>query len=210
MRSRLNDHGLLFKPRTGRRFVKTTDSNHRFKLYPNLLRTAIITAPEQYWLADVTFIRIQGQFYYLALVCDAYSRKIMGWDMQDKNTGQLACKALIMAHANRLYIHNTITHHSDRGSQYCGGLYRILLHKLQMKVSTTESGDPRENAIMERTIRTLKYEYGLKQNFQSLNQALQQIEYAIDVYNHLRIHYSCKLKTPAMQHIIVKNPPLLV
>ena len=134
----------------------------------------------------------------------------MGWDMQDKNTGQLACEALIMAHANRFYIHNTITHHSDRGSQYCGGLYRMLLHKLQMKVSTTESGDPRENAIMERTIRTLKYEYGLKQNFQSLKQALLQIEYAIDVYNHLRIHYSCELKTPAMQHISVKNPPLLV
>ena len=210
LRDQLNNHGLLFKRHPGRLFVKTTDSNHRFKLYPNLLRTAVITAPEQYWVADITFIRIQGQFYYLALVCDAYSRKIMGWHMGDKNTGQLACQALIMANANRLYINNIITHHSDRGSQYCAGLYRMLLHKLNMHISTTETGDPRENAIMERAIRTLKYEYGLKVNFQSLQQALEKIEYAVDVYNHLRIHYSCELRTPAIQHSIVKTPSFSV
>jgi putative transposase len=208
LREQLRVHGLLFKPHPGRFFVKTTDSNHRFKLYPNLLRDAVITHPEQYWVADVTFISIQGQFYYLALVCDAYSRRIMGWAMHDKNTGELVCKALVMANSNRHYINNIITHHSDRGTQYCGGLYRMLLHKLNMKVSTTESGDPRENAIMERTIRTLKYEYGLKNNLESLPKALERIEYAVNVYNHLRIHYSCGLNTPAIQHIIVKKPPL--
>lgn len=161
-------------------------------------------------MADITFMRIKGQFQYLSLVCDAYSRRIMGWAIEDKNTGDLACKALLMAHNNRMYPDHTIIHHSDRGSQYCCDTYRMLLCKLGMKVSTTESGDPRENAIMERTIRTLKYEYGLKNNFESYDQAKDCIEYAIDVYNHLRIHFSCQLKTPAMQHINVKSSPLLV
>lgn len=79
-----------------------------------------------------------------------------------------------------------------------------------MRVSTTESGDPRENAIMERVIRTLKYEYGLNRNFASIEIAMKQIDYAIGVYNHLRIHFSCGLKTPALQHTIVKSNPILV
>lgn len=79
-----------------------------------------------------------------------------------------------------------------------------------MRVSTTESGDPRENAVMERVIRTLKYQYGLNKNFTSLKAAEEQINYAIGVYNHLRIHFSCGFKTPAIQHISVKNSPVLV
>jgi transposase InsO family protein len=201
LRDQLKTHGLLFKPRLAKLYVRTTDSNHRFKLYPNLLRGASITHPEQYWVADATFIRIAGQFYYLALVCDAYSRKIMGWDLQSQNTAGLACNALLMANGNRIYIQNKIIHHSDRGSQYCSSQYRMLLYKTNMKVSTTETGDPRENAIIERTIRTLKYEYGLRHNFQSLQQALEKIEYAVNVYNHLRIHLSCAMNTPAMQHL---------
>jgi putative transposase len=134
----------------------------------------------------------------------------MGWGLESQNTAELACHALFMASKNRIYIQNRIVHHSDRGSQYCSSQYRMLLCKLDMQVSTTESGDPRENAIMERTIRTLKYEYGLRYNFQSLELALEKIEYAVNVYNHLRIHYSCNLKTPAIQHLNVKKPPILV
>ena len=183
---------------------------HHYRTYPNLLRHLTISYPEQVWVADVTFVKIQGNFHYLALVCDAYSRRIMGWNLQDKNTGKLTCNALLQAHNNRVHPNHQIIHHSDRGIQYCCGIYRMLLHKLCMKVSTTESGDPRENAIAERVIRTLKYEFGLKQNFQSISEALQNIEYAIEVYNHLRIHFSCKLNTPASQHLFVKNPPILV
>jgi transposase InsO family protein len=202
LRKLLKQSGLLFKPNLARLYVKTTDSSHHFRLYPNLLRNMTVSHPEQVWVADTTFIKIQGLFYYLALVCDAYSRRIMGWDLQDKNTGDLTCKALLNAHGNRIHPQNHLIHHSDRGIQYCCGSYRMLLYKLSITVSTTESGDPKENAIMERAIRTLKYEYGLKKNFLSHQQAHENIEYAIDVYNHLRIHFSCQMNTPAKQHLL--------
>lgn len=206
LRKLLKKKGLLFKPRLARLFVKTTDSNHYYRLYPNLLRNMTVSYPEQVWVADITFIKIKGLFHYLALVCDAYSRRIMGWDLQDKNTADLTCNALIKAYHNRIHPQHRLIHHSDRGIQYCCGSYRMLLHKLAITVSTTESGDPKENAIMERTIRTLKYEFGLKRNFQTHQEAYQSIEYAIDVYNHLRIHLSCQMNTPATQHLF----PLLV
>ncbi len=206
----LKAEGLLFKPRSGRLFVQTTDSRHHYKLYPNLLPYTSITHPEQIWAADITYIKIQGSYYYLALVCDIYSRMLMGWNLCDKNTSTSAVHALNQAWQNRIYPKNIIIHHSDRGSQYCCDLYRITLHKMGMRVSTTESGDPRENAVMERVIRTLKYEYGLNKNFTSLKAAEEQINYAIGVYNHLRIHFSCGFKTPAIQHISVKNSPVLV
>jgi putative transposase len=210
LRDLLSSEGLLFKPRLGRLFIRTTDSHHNFKLYPNLLRSTTVEYPEQVWVADITAIKIQGNPYFLALVCDAYSRKIMGWEISDKNTGELVCNALIKAHRNRLYPTNTIIHHSDRGTQYCCDIYRMLLYKLGMKVSTTESGDPRENAIMERAIRTLKYEYGLNRNFTTETELISQVTYAIELYNYSRIHFSCNLKTPAIQHITVKKTPFLV
>ncbi len=210
LRHLLREQGLLFKPRPGRHFVRTTDSRHQYKLYPNLLSCTPLTHPEQIWVVDITSVRIQGNQYYLALVCDAYSRKIMGWNISDKNTGESAVQALHKAWQNRLYPENTIIHHSDRGSQYCCDLYRMALYKMKMQVSTTQSGNPRENAIMERVIKTLKYEYGLKTNFESLQTATEQVDYAIGVYNHLRIHFSCGLRTPALQHTIIRNPPFLV
>jgi transposase InsO family protein len=197
---------MMFKPRIGRFFVKTTDSSHHFRLYPNLLKGADVWHPEQFWVADTTAIKVQGVPYYLALVCDAYSRKVMGWAIQDKNTGTLTCKALLAANMVRLY-GGKITHHSDRGIQYCCGEYRMLMYKLGMDVSTTETGDPRENAIMERAIRTLKYEYGLNRNFINYKLAVKAIQYAIYAYNHLRIHFSCNLITPAMQHLKAKSSP---
>lgn len=206
----LKENGLLFKPRPGRSFVRTTDSRHRFRLYPNLLCTTKVTTPEQVWVADTTYLRIQGSHYFLALVCDAYSRKIMGWALQEKNTGELTCEALRNAYNNRIYPHNRLTHHSDRGFQYCCTAYRMLLYKMNMQVSTTESGDPRENAIMERTIRTLKYDFGINTNFSCLQQATSTIEHAVEVYNHRRIHFACKFNTPAVQHLNVKSVPILV
>lgn len=206
LRKLLKQAGLLFPPKRPRLYVKTTDSSHHFRLYPNLLRTLSVSHPEQVWVADITYIKVQGNYHYLAIVCDAYSRRIMGWDLQAQNTADLTCQALLKAWRNRIHPNNLIVHHSDRGIQYCCGTYRMLLHKLAMTVSTTESGDPKENAIMERTIRTLKYEFGLKRNFVTLQEALESTEYAVNVYNHLRIHFSCNLNTPATQHTL----PLLV
>src|SRR5690606_10754814 len=126
LRQLLKNEGLLFKARKKRLYVKTTDSRHPYLLYPNLLKGLFIQRPEQAWVADITYIRVQGVPLYLALVSDAYSRKIMGWNLSEKNTSHSACKALQYAWDNRTYESETLLHHSDRGIQYCCGEYRML------------------------------------------------------------------------------------
>lgn len=188
----LKDKGLLFRPKP-RYFVKTTQSRHKYSLYPNLLKEYTPETPEQVWVADITAIRINRQNYFLALVVDAYSRRIMGWSLEEKNTGGLACRALLKAIADRRYPKQKLIHHSDRGTQYCCDEYRMLLKEMNFTVSTTETGNPRENAIMERTIRTLKYEYGLKEVFKNKKITLKTIKHVTCAYNNFRIHYSCKM-----------------
>lgn len=200
LRQLLKESGMMFKAK--RRFtIRTTNSRHNYHLYPNLLKSIDILYPEQVWVADITCIRVGGQYCFLALVSDARSRKIMGWDFANQNTSELACKALKAAWENRFY-DNIIIHHSDRGTQYCCNAYRLLLQHLGFKISTTESGDPRENAIAERIFGTLKKEYGLNRNYPNEKIAKKNIAYIIEVYNNLRIHYSCGLQTPAEQHLI--------
>lgn len=206
LRTLLYNQGLLFKPRKSRRFVMTTNSTHHYRLYPNLIRNLDIRTPEQVWVADITAVYIKARPYFLAIVADAYSRKIMGWEFGSKNTAQLTCTALSRASENRHYPQKAIIHHSDRGSQYCCNKYRQLLEQLNMTVSTTETGDPRENAIVERIFRTLKKEYGLEKNFNNYQEAITSIEHSILVYNHLRIHYACQLKTPDQAHKTLKSP----
>lgn len=208
LRRLLKENGLLFV-RKRRFYIKTTQSRHKYSLYANLLKTIEVNRPEQVWIADITAIRIGRQAYFLALVADAYSRKIMGWELADKNTGGLACKALLKANAHRVYPNDPLTHHSDRGTQYCCDEYRMLMREMNLTVSTTETGNPRENAIMERTIKTLKYEYGLKSVFKNEKTALQTIQKAIIIYNNFRIHYSCQMLTPAMKHSTLSPPFLL-
>jgi putative transposase len=200
----------LFRPRK-RQAIKTTDSNHSYLLYANLIKNRAIQRPEEVWVADITGIRINGAYSFLAIISDAYSRKIMGWRLGTHNTAELAGKALLEAWDNRVYTDlSSIIHHSDRGKQYCGAYYRNLLHQMKMTISTTETGDPRENAIAERIFRTLKREYGLNKNFQSFNLALRRIDQVIALYNHSRIHASCGFKTPAVKHIDHKKSPFLV
>jgi putative transposase len=207
LRDILKTEGLLFKPKA-RIQIKTTDSRHSYALYPNLIRNIDICHPEEVFVSDITAIRVNGNFCFLAVVTDAWSRKIMGWRFGEHNTGELAGGALMAAWANRIYPERIVIHHSDRGSQYCCGYYRALLHKLDMTISTTETGDPRENAIAERVFRTLKREYGLNRNFGSPGEASKTIKNIINLYNHSRIHASCGFNTPAVQHIVHKKSPL--
>lgn len=208
LRQLLKDNGLLFKPKP-RYFVKTTQSHHKYRLYPNLVKDCSIDHPEQVWVSDITALRVNRQHYFLALVIDAYSRRIMGWSLSDKNTGDLACKALINALSQRKYPQKEIIHHSDRGTQYCCDQYRMLLKETNFIVSTTETGNPRENAIAERTIRTLKYEYGLKGFFKNKKSVLKTIKHATAAYNNFRIHYSCQMLTPTARHNSF-NPPFFM
>ena len=199
LRQLLKDNSLLFKPKS-RYFVKTTQSRHRYSLYPNLVKDCSIDHPEQVWVADITAVKVNRQAYFLAIVVDAHSRRIMGWALSAKNTGDLTCKALLNALSQRKYLHQQIIHHSDRGTQYCCDQYRMLLKEADFIVSTTETGNPRENAIAERTIRTLKYEYGLKDIFKNKTEVLKTIRHAICAYNNFRIHYSCQMHTPTAIH----------
>ncbi|HEU4609675.1 MAG TPA: IS3 family transposase [Chitinophagaceae bacterium] len=208
LRQLLKDKGLLFKPKP-RYFVKTTQSRHQYRLYPNLVKGCVIDRPEQVWVADITAIKVNRRPYFLALVVDAYSRRIMGWELADKNTGSLTCKALLKALSQRKYPHQKIIHHSDRGTQYCCDQYRMLLKEADFTVSTTESGNPRENAIAERTIKTLKYEYGLKEMFKNRKTVLRTIRDATFAYNYFRIHYSCEMLTPSTKHNSF-TPPFFV
>lgn len=203
LRHTLKDAGLMFKIK--RRYtIKTTNSNHNYYLYPNLLKEMKAKYPEHVWVADITYIRVCGQYYFLALVSDAFSRKIMGWSFNIQNTTELVSKALISAWENRYYTDDkSIIHHSDRGSQYCSNEYRRLLKHLGFTISTTETGDPRENALAERIFGTLKREYGINKNFKNRQIAKKNISSVIEVYNNLRIHCSCNYRTPAEQHIKV-------
>lgn len=202
LRQILKQSGLMHKPKLRLR-IHTTNSRHNYHLYPNLLNNIEIIHPEQVWVADITFIRVGGQYHFLALIIDAYSRMIMGWAFHKDNTADITCKALSVAWNNRHYHNSNIIHHSDRGTQYCCNVYRLMLFKLGFKVSTTETGDPRENAIAERTIGTLKKEYGLNKNFENHSVAEINICHIIEVYNNLRIHYSCGFKTPSQYHQLI-------
>lgn len=195
----LKSNGLLHKAKA-RFYVRTTNSQHAFSLFPNVLKSLVITGPEQAWVSDITCLSINRRHYFLAVVTDAYSRKIMGWSLGERNTSELACAALEQALAAREYPERELIHHSDRGIQYCANAYRGLLRRAGLKISCTETGDPRENAIAERVFRTLKHEYGLRKPIRNVESALRLILSIVARYNGSRMHAACGYKTPQHQH----------
>lgn len=137
---------LLIKPK--RSYVKTTNSKHWMKKYPNLIKNIEVTKPEQLWVSDITYIQTEQGHNYLSLITDAYSKKIVGYELLDNLSADGPLKALESALKNREYKHDLI-HHSDRGLQYCSADYINKLNQSNVKVSMTENGDPYENAIAE-------------------------------------------------------------
>lgn len=199
----LRDNGLLIKARR-RRFV-TTNSNHRFKIWPDLVNRRPAIMAEQIWVSDITYIRCKSGFAYLSLVTDAYSRKIVGFNLSANLKAEGCICAIKTAIDARIYPQRPLIHHSDRGIQYCCDAYVKLLGQHQISISMTQSGSPYDNAIAERVNGILKTEYGLNQTQLSFKQAKQAIERAVYLYNYQRPHFSCELKTPQHRHAEAKN-----
>ncbi len=184
-----------------RNYHTTTDSNHRFHKYKNLITNKVPTRPEQLWVCDITYIKTDNGHYYLAIVTDAYSKQIMGYKIANHMKASLCVDALKMAIKNRKYPNKKTIHHSDRGFQYCSKEYVDYAEKNGMIMSMTEQYDPYENAIAERINRTLKYEYGLKQTIKNFKLAQKMVNQAVYIYNNLRPHLSLELRKPCEVHI---------
>jgi putative transposase len=191
-------YNLLNRPR--KRFYKTTDSFHRFHKYPNRIRDLSITAIEQVWVCDITYIRVLNDFNFLSLITDAYSHLIVGYCLHETLAAEGSLKALKMAISTLRKDTQGLIHHSDRGIQYCCDQYTDELVKFSIESSMTENGDPYENAIAERLNGILKHNFQLEQIFSSRDLAIQAVDRAIKNYNHLRPHQSVSMLTPADAH----------
>lgn len=191
--------------RKTKQYHVTTNSKHHFYKYKNLVKDKVPTRPEQLWVTDITYIKTQHGHNYLALVTDAYSKKIMGYKLDDNMRTELCLDALKIALKNRKYKDQDLIHHSDRGIQYCNPMYTEFAEKNGLKLSMTEQYDPYENAIAERINKTLKYEYGLKNTIKNTQLAQKMTKKAIFIYNNFRTHWSLGLKTPNHVHVNKNN-----
>lgn len=192
----LRFHGLLVRRR--RRTVRTTDSHHWLKKYPNLIQDMILTAPEQLWVSDITYIRTLEGFSYLSLITDAYSRKIVGQCLYPTLEAEGCIEALQMALAGRRNDSPfVLVHHSDRGIQYCSSDYIELLTQANIAISMTQSGSPYENALAERINGIIKGEFFPKRIYQNHKEAKKTLSKIIWTYNEERPHASLDYLTPS-------------
>lgn len=195
--SLLKKNKMLVRPK--KRYIRTTNSWHRFYKHPNLIKTLTITRPNQVWVSDITYIRLTKGHCYLALITDAYSRKIIGYDISNSLELEGCIRALKRA-LKQLPANSNLIHHSDRGIQYCSHQYTSLLEKSGIKISMTEENHCYENAIAERVNGILKDEFFLDQRFKSTRSVRTISIQAINLYNEKRLHLSLNFKTPNMVH----------
>ena len=192
----LRRHGLMQKPRRSR---STTNSNHRYHKWKNLIKGFTPTAANQLWVSDITYIELERGCCYLHLITDAYSKKIMGWCLAESLAAVFTLKALRMAirQAGSDNLAGLI-HHSDRGVQYCCDLYVDELQKHGILISMTEDYKPTDNGIAERVNGIIKGEsfYRKERRFSTYKEALGRIEQFILFYNGQRPHYSIGMQTP--------------
>lgn len=194
----LSEHKLLIRQR--KRKAITTDSRHWMRKYSNLVKGIDVTRPEQVWVSDITYIRLNNQWGYLSLITDAYSRKIMGYSFRQDLAAEGCIDALKMALSNRLY-NEPIIHHSDRGSQYCSHHYVALLIKNNIAISMTQNGDPYENALAERVNGIIKAEFNLYTSSLGFQETGKKVNRSIKSYNELKPHASCDYLTPEQAHL---------
>ena len=190
----LREHDLLVRPK--RHYARTTNSSHRFRVHQNLIKDQNITQADQVWVSDITYLRLQKGFCYLALITDAYSRKIVGYHVNETLELNGCLKALQMACGQRKNKFDTI-HHSDRGIQYCSNQYIDKLNCQGIKISMAEAGNCYENALAERVNGILKDEFNLDSTFRNIEHARKSTTQAIQTYNTRRPHMSIKMKKPA-------------
>lgn len=198
---------MLITPK--RRYVQTTNSKHWMHKYPNIAKDMVIETPEQLWVSDITYIKTLQGNCYLNLITDAYSRKIVGYAIQDNMEAESMIKAYKKAIAGREHKQIQTIHHSDRGLQYCSKEYVSLSVNNGFRISMTENGDPYENALAERMNRTLKEEFGLGEILKTKEIAYKMVEEAVFLYNNLRPHCSLNYQTPQEVHKKIPDKFLL-
>lgn len=184
--------GLVAQPR--RRKVRTTNSDHPFPRYPNLVQGRQATYPDDIWVGDITFVRVHGEFVYLAVLVDVFTRSIRGWYLGRSLDGSLTLQALRRA----LAVGRPHSHHSDQGVQYAAGGYVAVLEAAGVQISMASVGEPRENGYAERLMRTIKEECVSLTEFVDYADAAAQLGRFLDaVYQQKRIHSALGYLTPA-------------
>jgi len=180
-----------------RKFVVTTDSGHALTVYPNLARTMTLTGLDQLWVADITYIRLELEFVYLAVILDAFSRRVLGWALSRTLEAELTLQALRRALEWRRPAPGVV-HHSDSGVQYASRAYTQLLQDHGLQISMSRKGNPWDNAACESFIKTLKYEEVYRQDYRDLPEAQASIGVFLEeVYNQKRLHSALDYLPPA-------------
>lgn len=189
--------------RRRKRKIQTTNSFHWLRKYPNLIRNFVPTAPNQLWVSDITYWKINtGEHLYISFITDAYSHKIVGYQVAETLEAIESIHALQMALSafNGAESHLNLTHHSDRGLQYCSHAYVKLLQDYNIKISMTENGDPLENAVAERINGIIKDEYLETYDIDNIKDAKGLLKVVVDLYNNERPHMSIGNLTPNFIH----------
>ena len=199
----MRDYGLLIKP--SRRYIQTTMSKHWMRKWPNLIKQLKVNEPDQVWVSDITYIKTEEGMCYLNMITDAYSRKIVGYAVDQTMETESMIEAMKMAIVNKYNNIKTI-HHSDRGLQYCSKEYVNLSSKNSIQLSMTENSDPYENALAERMNRTIKEEFGLDRKIKSKELVYNLLKESITLYNNKRPHLALNMLTPDEVYFKTKIP----
>jgi putative transposase len=190
-----------------RKFIVTTDSEHGRKIYPNLAQNMALTGIDQLWVADITYIRLLAEFVFLAVILDAYSRRVIGWALDRTLEDDLTLAALHMALSRRV-AQPGLVHHSDRGTQYASGDYTDLLKAHGIEISMSRKGNPWDNATCESFIKTLKQEEVYRQEYRDLPEARASIkEFLEKVYNERRLHSALGYRPPVEFEQVLQGSP---
>ncbi len=187
-------------------FIKTTDSNHRHFIYPNLAKEIELSGINQLWVADITYIRLLREFIYLAVILDAFSRRCVGWELGQTLEAGLTVGALKKAIGTREIVPGLV-HHSDQGVQYACREYTDLLKENKMRISMSRRGNPYDNAKAESFIKTLKAEEVYMYEYEDLKEASSRIrKFVVEVYNQKRLHSALGYVPPAeFEQSIIKQ-----